>query len=87
MTQIILLCCSVEKMFAKLKEKIQKEGGSVNEGDRTLTPLPGHASPRKGSVTGKTMALGKGLFFNQKVLIFFLCLHENFLWYSLEVPL
>ena len=41
-------------MFAKLKEKIQKEGGNVNEGERTLTPLPGHASPRKGSFTGKS---------------------------------
>ena len=39
-------------MFAKLKEKIQKEGGTVAEGERTLTPLPGHASPRKGSFTG-----------------------------------
>ena len=39
-------------MFAKLKEKIQKEGGSVVEGERTLSPLPGHATPRKESLTG-----------------------------------
>ena len=48
------MLCFRFKMFAKLKEKIQKEGGNVNEGERTLTPLPGHASPRKGSFTGKS---------------------------------
>jgi len=38
-------------MFAKLKEKIQKEGGAVSQDG--LTALPGHASPRKPSLTGK----------------------------------
>ena len=33
------------------------------------------------------IAPDKVLFVNQKVLIFFLCLHENMLWYSLEAPL
>ncbi|XP_045204857.2 golgin subfamily A member 1-like isoform X2 [Mercenaria mercenaria] len=37
-------------MFAKLKEKIQKEGGNVSEGEKTLSPLPGHASPRRVSL-------------------------------------
>ncbi|KAL4229904.1 GRIP domain [Mactra antiquata] len=39
-------------MFAKLKEKIQKEGGNVTEVEKTLSPVPGHASPRKVSLTG-----------------------------------
>lgn len=40
-------------MFAKLKEKIQKEGGNVSEGEKSLAPLPGHASPRRVSLASK----------------------------------
>ena len=42
-------------MFAKLKEKIQKEGGNVNEGEKTLAPLPGHASPHRVSLGANGM--------------------------------
>ena len=38
-------------MFAKLKEKIQKEGGGVSEDKPFLSlPQPGHASPVKGDL-------------------------------------
>lgn len=43
-------------MFAKLKEKIQKEGGNVTDVDKNLSPLPAVSlrSPRKVSLTDES---------------------------------
>ncbi|XP_041368332.1 golgin subfamily A member 1-like isoform X2 [Gigantopelta aegis] len=47
-------------MFAKLKEKIQKEGGNVSEEKSFLSlPQPGHASPVKANVSPVQSPHGK----------------------------
>ncbi|XP_052795275.1 golgin subfamily A member 1-like [Mya arenaria] len=53
-------------MFAKLKEKIQKEGGGVAQDGPGLSTIPGHASPRKPSLTAQSPGIKDESLFSSK---------------------